>query len=72
MNGYGTIDRMYRSLGIGTINPQEGGSKIIFTVAAVKGGADGFQSLIEKDKVEYRVLEENIAGAKFAVDVWKK
>jgi cold shock CspA family protein len=73
MNGYGTIERMYRPLGIGTIKPNKsGGPTVIFTTAAVKGGIDGFQKLVENDKVEYRVFSEDIAGAKFAGDVWKR
>jgi hypothetical protein len=73
MNGYGTIDRMYRPLGIGTIKPDKAGlPTVIFTATAVQGGFDGFQRLVELDKVEYRAFTEEIGGAKFAGDVWKK
>jgi len=78
MNGYGTIERMYRPLEIGEIKPKVsppnvGASQnIVFTARAVQGGVDGFQKLVEGDQVEYRVFSDDIAGVKFARDVWKK
>jgi hypothetical protein len=71
MNGYGTIDRMYRPLGIGTIKAQDK-SHIIFTPSAVQGGAEGFDKLVQNDKVWYQIFGEHIAGANFASDVRKK
>ena len=71
MNGYGTIERMYRPLGIGTIKAGDK-SHIIFTPSAVQGGADGFDKLVENDQVWYQRFSEDIAGAKFASDVRKK
>jgi|RhiMethySRZTD1v2_1073278.scaffolds.fasta_scaffold02292_3 hypothetical protein len=75
MNGYGTIERMYRPLGIGEIKPSGPPpvpQNIVFTASAVQGGLDGFQKLAENDEVGYRVFSEDIAGVKFARDVWKK
>ena len=54
MNGYGTIETIYRQLGIGVIK-KENGEQVIFTAGAVKGGDAGFQDLTEGDKVHYRV-----------------
>lgn len=78
MNGYGTIEKMYRPLGIGEIKPKVsppnvGASQnVVFTASAVQGGVDGFQRLVESDQVEYRIFSDDIAGVKFARDVWKK
>jgi hypothetical protein len=78
MNGYGTIERMYRPLGIGEIKPNIGpadvglSQNVVFTANAVQGGVDGFQRLVENDQVEYRVFNDDIGGTKFARDVWKK
>ena len=71
MNGYGTIERIYRPLGVGTIKPKSGGPLIVFTIAAVHGGLNGFNELIETHQIHYRIFEEEIAGIKFAADVWK-
>jgi cold shock CspA family protein len=73
MNIYGTVVRMYRALGIGTIKPTKNvGNLVLFMTSAVRGGLEGFQQLIEDDQVEYRVFPEEIAGANVAVDVWKR
>lgn len=73
MNGYGTIDRMYRSLAIGTIKrDQTPVADVIFTASAVQGGMDGYHGLVEGDKVVYRLFADEIAGTKVASDVWKK
>jgi hypothetical protein len=73
MNGYGTIEQIYRPLGIATIKPGDPNiPTVIFTASAVQGGPDAFQHLREKDKVDYRVFADDIGGAKFARDVWKK
>jgi hypothetical protein len=70
MNGYGTIDAIYRPLGIGIIK-NEKGETVIFTANTVQGGADGFQKLKEKQKVHYQVFKsENIGGNSIARDVW--
>jgi hypothetical protein len=69
MNGYGTIDQIFRPLGIGTIRPGGGDARIIFTANAVRGG---LESLVQENEVEYRTFNEDIAGVKFARDVWKK
>lgn len=71
MNGFGgRIKRIHRSLGIGTIEPAEDGSEVIFTNDAVKGGQDGFRDLKEGDIVKYRLYPAEIAGRHFADDVW--
>jgi cold shock CspA family protein len=73
MNGYGTIDRMYRPLAIGTIKRDDATVvDVIFTASAVQGGIDGYHRLVEGDKVVYRLFSDEIAGAKLAADVWKK
>ena len=74
MNGYGTgsIEQLYRPLGIGTIKTKDGQPKlVIFTFTAVQDGQQGFQHLLEGDQVRYRVFQEVIAEATFASDVWK-
>jgi hypothetical protein len=49
MNGYGTIDRMYRPLAIGTIKrDQTTVADVIFTASAVKGGMDGYHGLVDR------------------------
>lgn len=61
MNGYGTIDRMYRPLGIGVIRPGDPGRPlIIFTKEAVQGGIDRYQSISEGDEVEYKAFDDVI------------
>ena len=73
MNGYGTIEQIYRPLGIATIKTGDPNMPIvIFTASAVQGGLDAFQLFHEKDKVDYRVFADDIGGAKFARDVWKQ
>jgi len=69
MNGYGTVETIYRQLGIGVI--KKGNSKIIFTAGAVRG-VDGFQELTEGDEVHYRTFSDQIEGVSIARDVWKK
>jgi hypothetical protein len=73
MNGYGTIDRMYRPLAIGAIK-RDGTpvADVIFTASAVQSGIDGYHRLVEGDKVLYRLFSDEIVGAKLAADVWKK
>ena len=72
MNGFGegTIKRIYRGLGIGTIKPDRGGEEIIFSSGAVKGGDRGFQDLGEGDRGKYHNYPETIGGRNFADDVW--
>ena len=42
-------------------NDKPGEKTVIFTAAAVQGGGEGFQKLVESDKVDYRIFKENIA-----------
>jgi cold shock CspA family protein len=71
MNGFGgRIKRIHRSLGVGTIEPSDGGPEVIFTDDAVKGGQDGFRNLKEGDPVKYRPYPAEIADRQFADDVW--
>ena len=71
MNGYGTIETIYRQLGIGVIK-KENGEQVIFTAGAVKGGDAGFQDLTEGDKVHYRVFKDQIGSIGIERDVWTK
>lgn len=71
MNGYGTIEKIFRPLGIGIIKNKEG-ERIIFTAPAVKKGADGFDNLTEGDEVHYKVFNEEVGNMKIARDVWPK
>jgi cold shock CspA family protein len=74
MNGYGTgsVEQVYRPLGIGTIKTQHGKPAfVIFTSTAVQDGQEGFQHLLQGDEVRYQIFQGEIAGATFASDVWK-
>lgn len=71
MNGYGTIERIYRPLGIGVLRTSDG-KAVIFTAGSVKGGNDGFQDLKEGDEVYYRLFDDKIENIGIARDVWKK
>ncbi|MGY4509673.1 hypothetical protein [Bradyrhizobium sp. USDA 3650] len=71
MNGYGTVEAIYRQLGIGVIK-KENGERIIFTAGSVKGGDQGFQDLEEGEDVYYRVFNDKIDSIGIARDVWKK
>jgi hypothetical protein len=73
MNGYGTIEKIYRPLGIAIIKSKKDESRIIVTPGAVRRGADGFDELTEGDEVEYRQFDGAVAGGvSIARDVWKK
>lgn len=71
MNGYGTVEKIYRPLGIGVIKSEDG-KQIIFTAGSVQGGEDGFEYLTEGDPVNYRTFDDEIGGIKIARDVWPK
>lgn len=71
MNGYGTIEKIYRPLGIGVIKNREN-KQIIFTAGSVKGGDQGFQDLKEGDEVHYRTFDDGIGEIGIARDVWRK
>jgi hypothetical protein len=73
VNGYGTgtINQIYRPLGLGIIRPDKNSvAFVIFTATAVHGGLEGFQRLSEGDPVKFRLFSDEIAGARFASDVW--
>ncbi|MFT4121935.1 hypothetical protein [Bradyrhizobium sp.] len=71
MNGYGTVEKIYRPLGIGVIRTSNG-TTVIFTAGSVQGGDEGFQDLTEGDEVNYRLFEDRIETIGIARDVWKK
>jgi cold shock CspA family protein len=72
MNGYGTgtINQVYRPLGLGTIKASDG-VIVLFLASAVRNGAEAFQRLAEGDKVKFRLFADEIAGVRFASDVWQ-
>jgi hypothetical protein len=49
MDNYGTVETIYRPLGIGVIRNKEN-KQIIFTAGSVKGGEQGFQDLEEGER----------------------
>jgi len=70
VNGFGTtgtIDRVYRPLGLGFIKPDNAAPKVLFTTASVKNGMD---SVAEGVRVRFRVFPESIEGLTVASDVW--
>jgi hypothetical protein len=71
MNGYGTVEVIYRPLGIGVIK-NKNGERIIFTAGSVKGGDPGFQDIEEGEEVHYRVFNDKIDSIGLAREVWKK
>ena len=72
MNGFGEgrVKRMFRGLGIGIIEPIDGGEDVIFSSDVTKGGLRGFSDLGEDDRVRYREYPGGINGRRFAEDVW--
>ena len=70
MNGpsRGVIKRIYRPLGVGIIDSEEG--DIIFTPESVRGRREGFDNLSEGRPVNYRKYPSNIGDSAFADDVW--
>jgi hypothetical protein len=71
MNGVGgKIGRIHRPFGIGTSEPSNREGEVIFTDKSVKGGEEVFRNLAEGDPVKYRLYPGEIAGRKFAEDVW--
>lgn len=67
--GHGRVKRVHRGLGVGTIQPNNGGDEVIFTGGSVRGGARGFEELAEGDRVRYLPYPGMIAGSGFAEDV---
>jgi cold shock CspA family protein len=73
MNGYGTIETIYRPLGMGIIKSVEQNKpNVIFTSASVQGGVDGFHQLVEGETVNYRTFQDAVGGHALARDVWKR